>query len=885
MKSFLGYWFFILLLVFVCYYSSPVFVPSINFENGNDTFDTGSAYSTLKDFCELGPRVKGTIANDMDAVHFLLRELMLIQESTRHNSNTLLVDVQASSEDGHFYPLRNELIAFQNLTNIIVRVFNQEKGGEASRPALLLSGHYDSVLESPGASDDASSQVIMLQVIKMLVNSEHPLVHDVIFNFLDSEETSMLGSLAFMRTHPWAGAVSAFLNLESVGAGGRQMVFQSVPNSSWLLKAFGRNALYPAASVVAEDFYRSGVIPSGTDFKIYSAQTYGQIPGLDLAFFDNPWVYHTYLDRIENISPAELGLAGHNVAGFVNAVARDDADAVQQLAAVYNKCHSIDSTKGCIAASNIIDGVSFQLTSVGDAYFDFFGLFLIVLPYSALPSPSLVAAVFIVLFFFYMKYQESYDLRVFVAPLMTTAFFLVVFVSVCGVSALVGMRSWFGFPGRAGSYPLTALLFHSIFVFMLETTILLRCAHGFLNSKFVKSIASSLSPNQVVCFFVGSSEAILYGCAYCLLYNLRVGSTYLPLVVVLGIGGAFILIVLGSAALKPSTFSPTLEVALFSFGPLWGSLHLFTLIICVDQMLSATAFRSAVLDADLITAILGGVVGGLFSFAVLPLSYFLVPKANGLNLNRWLQVSIYVAVVCMLLGVLPQYTPATPERVGFTHTLTARAGAHTNTSQHLKVDFQAKWHSLALLSAIDNEVSVSKLSAAQPWELVRPSPASYMQPLGAEVSHPLIDLLNTAPLLIQQQNSTSVTLMIRMAHPTVAYRLDVQPPSGLNLTRWNIGSYEGHPVPAKGTSNSYRIWHPLSLHSSQTFMLTLSFEHSFEHSVPFGEIEFQLTHYFTEVGGSDSVWSKIRSSFPRTVVPTGMYTHEFVLLGRFEDLF
>jgi hypothetical protein len=61
------------------------------------------------------------------------------------------------------------VLNFLDLTNIVVRVSDGTDAGKEH--ALLLNSHLDSTLPSPGAADDAISVGIMLDCIRVLVDT------------------------------------------------------------------------------------------------------------------------------------------------------------------------------------------------------------------------------------------------------------------------------------------------------------------------------------------------------------------------------------------------------------------------------------------------------------------------------------------------------------------------------------------------------------------------------------------------------------------------------------------------------------------------------------------------------------------------------------------
>lgn len=102
--------------------------------------------------------------------------------------------------------------------------------------------------------------------------------------------------------------IRAFINLEAAGVGGKELVFQTGPENPWLVQAYVSAAKHPFASVVAQEVFQSGIIPSDTDFRIY--RDFGNIPGIDLAFIENGYIYHTKYDTADRILTDSIQRAG-----------------------------------------------------------------------------------------------------------------------------------------------------------------------------------------------------------------------------------------------------------------------------------------------------------------------------------------------------------------------------------------------------------------------------------------------------------------------------------------------------------------------------------------------------------------------------------------------
>ena len=96
----------------------------------------------------------------------------------------------------------------RNIQNVIAKM---ESGQGGSKDALLVNCHFDSVPQSPGASDDAVSCAIMLEILDVLMQSDRPFRHNLIFLFNGAEENMLPASHGFITQHVWADEVNIFL--------------------------------------------------------------------------------------------------------------------------------------------------------------------------------------------------------------------------------------------------------------------------------------------------------------------------------------------------------------------------------------------------------------------------------------------------------------------------------------------------------------------------------------------------------------------------------------------------------------------------------------------------------------------------------------------------
>jgi hypothetical protein len=181
--------------------------------------------------------------------------------------------------------------------NVIGRLRGAGGGGGG---ALLIAGHYDTVPNSPGASDDGSSIAAMLETARAL-KAGPPLNNDVIFLFTDGEEVGLLGARAFVDEHPFAKDVRLALNFEARGNGGPAMMFETSSRNGRLIEEFAEAAPRPYANSVSYEIYRR--LPNDTDLSVFKE---ARLPGLNFAFIEGVAYYHTRADSVANLDEGSL---------------------------------------------------------------------------------------------------------------------------------------------------------------------------------------------------------------------------------------------------------------------------------------------------------------------------------------------------------------------------------------------------------------------------------------------------------------------------------------------------------------------------------------------------------------------------------------------------
>ena len=233
-------------------YPTPLSTAEVEFRP--TLFSEEYARRHLMSLTSLGHRPTGSEANEVHAVRYIVDEIEKIRR-TAHPVHSIHVDVQEASGTFDLGFLNHFVQYYDNVKNILVRFEPKLPRGNLT-DYILINCHFDTVCQSPGASDDAASCCIMIETLRALSSADEPFQHGIVFNFNGAEENILQASHGFITEHPWAQNVKAFVNLEGAGGGGWELLFQSGPQHPWLLKAYASAAPHPFAHAVAQDIFQ-----------------------------------------------------------------------------------------------------------------------------------------------------------------------------------------------------------------------------------------------------------------------------------------------------------------------------------------------------------------------------------------------------------------------------------------------------------------------------------------------------------------------------------------------------------------------------------------------------------------------------------------------------
>jgi len=150
-------------------------------------------------------------------------------------------------------------IGAENVENIIAKI----QGTSGDDNAILLTAHYDSEIETPGASDDGYGVVTIMEAARALKQMPAPK-NTIYFVLTDGEEQGLLGASALQERTDILDEVRVMLNFEARGNTGVPIMFETSSNDLKLVQLYKETVPYPVAYSFASEMYKK--MPNDTDF-------------------------------------------------------------------------------------------------------------------------------------------------------------------------------------------------------------------------------------------------------------------------------------------------------------------------------------------------------------------------------------------------------------------------------------------------------------------------------------------------------------------------------------------------------------------------------------------------------------------------------------------
>ncbi len=239
------------------------------------------------------------------------------------------------------FPVTEEAyeVAGQSCANLVV----EQKGSGRPGAILLVGAHYDSVIGTPGANDNATGVALLLEMSRAF--RREPPARTVRFVAFVNEEppyflTGQMGSLVHARQARRRGEeILAMLSLETIGYYSNARGTQRYPFPFGLAYPSTGNFLAVVGNLPSRPlvvgFLRNFMATS--DFPVEGVATFEWIPGINWSDHWSFWKegypalmltdtapyrypeYHSRFDVPERINPREFARAAH---GVIHAVRR-----------------------------------------------------------------------------------------------------------------------------------------------------------------------------------------------------------------------------------------------------------------------------------------------------------------------------------------------------------------------------------------------------------------------------------------------------------------------------------------------------------------------------------------------------------------------------------
>jgi len=188
-------------------------------------------------------------------------------------------------------------------------------GDGTSDKTIVLCGHYDSVVEGPGAGDDGYSIASMIETARLLKNQNRK--HNLLLLITDGEEYGLLGAKYHMDNNSGKD-YTVLLNFEARGNEGPGIAFEWSDNNYWLVSQVAESYHKPVANSMSFEVYK--LMPNSSDFTVFRKY---DIKGVNHAFIDGFSYYHHPQDDVAHLSPSSVQHTGENMylaaRHFVNA--------------------------------------------------------------------------------------------------------------------------------------------------------------------------------------------------------------------------------------------------------------------------------------------------------------------------------------------------------------------------------------------------------------------------------------------------------------------------------------------------------------------------------------------------------------------------------------
>ncbi len=194
-----------------------------------------------------------------------------------------------------------------NVNNIICRI----KGTNGEGSSVMLVAHYDTMITGPGAMDDGSGVVTLLETARAITAGQ-PLKNDILLLFTDGEEPGLLGAQAFVEDNKaLLGKIAVIANFDAGGTTGPAALTETSSGNEhitgYLFKETSESAAFSSLVELSKFF------PSGTDMRVLEKTG---VSYLNFLVSMHKERIHTEKDNIRDFSIGTLQQQGNYALAF-----------------------------------------------------------------------------------------------------------------------------------------------------------------------------------------------------------------------------------------------------------------------------------------------------------------------------------------------------------------------------------------------------------------------------------------------------------------------------------------------------------------------------------------------------------------------------------------
>lgn len=199
---------------------------------------------------------------------------------------------QASGLD---VPVEVQLDESSGAENVIASL----SGTADSDRDVLITAHYDSTPNGPGAGDNGMAVAAMLETMRVL-HARGPLANDIVFLFTDGEENGQTGIAAYVDDHPGADSVAVAFVFEGMPESGGTELRTTTPGDAWLVDELADASLPIFANSALNTSDRDRI---GNDFAAFAP---AGIAAAEFLAEGHVVRYHRPEDNVAAIDPGVL---------------------------------------------------------------------------------------------------------------------------------------------------------------------------------------------------------------------------------------------------------------------------------------------------------------------------------------------------------------------------------------------------------------------------------------------------------------------------------------------------------------------------------------------------------------------------------------------------